>query len=188
MNVLCCGRTILTGKFSFCCSAAFFFHSRSRSSLIRLSMEATSRLRLFKFSLCCCNLEFWSWLSLFLSWTPGRTRHKDKDKWWFNIFKTNIVCGATTCFGVAILFSKFYFCTPVAPCRGGLVQPQSSGCHGSCPFYHFWAIPTVGWAPPPWKQPSLVLSASAGTGCSSALSPPLERNEKEWEVKESIMK
>lgn len=57
----------LTGKFSFCCSAAFFFHSRSRSSFIRLSMATTSRLRLFRFSLCCCNLEFWSWLSLFLN-------------------------------------------------------------------------------------------------------------------------
>lgn len=75
-NDLCFLR--LTGRFSFCCSAAFFFHSRSRSSLIRLSMEATSRLRLFRFSRCCCNLEFWSWLSLFLSWTKSKepTQHK----------------------------------------------------------------------------------------------------------------
>lgn len=79
-------------------------------------------------------------------------------------FQTNIVFGA-----------KLYFCTPAAPCRGGLVQPQSSGCHGSCPFCHFWATPAVGWGPPPWTQPSQVLSASAGTGCSSALSPPLEK-------------
>lgn len=58
----------LTGTFSFCCRAAFFFHRRSRSSLTRLSMTATSELRLFKHSLCCCSLAFCSWFSLFLSW------------------------------------------------------------------------------------------------------------------------
>lgn len=66
----------LTGRFSFCCSAAFFFHSRSLSSLTRLSMTATSELRLFKHSLCCCSLAFCSWFSLFLNWTKqeGNTK------------------------------------------------------------------------------------------------------------------
>lgn len=65
---------ILTGTFSFCCRAAFFFHRRSRSSLTRLSMTATSELRLFKHSLCCCSLAFCSWFSLFLNWINSQSR------------------------------------------------------------------------------------------------------------------
>jgi len=63
----------LTGTFSFCCKAAFFFHRRSRSSLTRLSMTATSELRLFKHSLCCCSLAFCSWFSLFLNWINSQS-------------------------------------------------------------------------------------------------------------------
>lgn len=72
------GRNILalTGTFSFCCNAAFFFHSRSLSSLTRLSITATSELRLFKQSLCCCNLAFCSWFSLFLNLAQSKEENQ----------------------------------------------------------------------------------------------------------------
>lgn len=64
----------LTGRFSFCCRAAFFFQSRCRSSASRRSIAATSRFLLFRLSLCCCSLPLWSWFSLFLNWKSGRKR------------------------------------------------------------------------------------------------------------------
>jgi len=99
MFLWCCGVIMLTGRFSFCCSAAFFFQSRSRSSMIRLSIAATSRLRLFRPSLCCCNLEFWSWLSLFLSWTPGQ--RQDRVQCLCSL-ETKTIFGAQFCFGVEL--------------------------------------------------------------------------------------
>lgn len=54
----------LTGMFSFWRASTFFLYRRSRSSLIRLSIMATSILRLFRSSFCCWSLEFCSWLSL----------------------------------------------------------------------------------------------------------------------------
>ena len=74
-----CVRHLLTGRFSLCCSAAFFFHRRSLSSLTLLSMAATSRFRLFRLSLCCCSLEFWSWFSLLRSCTEN-TEHTGDGK------------------------------------------------------------------------------------------------------------
>lgn len=125
------------------------------------------------------------WVLILVELVPQLTTKKDNTKGWREdmvqhlcSFKNKL--RGSVFFRCWISFCKSYFHTPVAPCRGGLVQLQSSGCHGSCPFCHFWATPVVGWAPPPWTQPLLVLSASAGTGCSSARSPPLERGEEEW--------
>lgn len=42
-------------------------------------MTATSELRLFKHSLCCCSLAFCSWFSLFLSWINSRGGGKQEE-------------------------------------------------------------------------------------------------------------
>lgn len=52
-------------------------------------MTATSKLRLFKHSLCCCSLAFCSWFSLFLNWINsqssggGRENNQNKNKFTF---------------------------------------------------------------------------------------------------------
>lgn len=51
---------VLTGKFSFCWRAAFFFQSLSLSSATLLSMVAISPFFLFRFSLCCWSLALCS--------------------------------------------------------------------------------------------------------------------------------
>lgn len=51
---------VLTGKFSFCWRAAFFFQSLSLSSATLLSMVAISMFLLFRFSLCCWSLALCS--------------------------------------------------------------------------------------------------------------------------------
>lgn len=55
-------------------------------------MTATSELRLFKHSLCCCSLAFCSWFSLFLNWinSPGggwggEENSKNQNKWTFRM-------------------------------------------------------------------------------------------------------
>lgn len=62
-----------TGASPFWGASAFFLRRRSRSSLMRLSMSATSRLRLFSRSLCCCSRLLCSWLSLLrICEAPGK--------------------------------------------------------------------------------------------------------------------
>lgn len=54
-------------------------------------MTATSKLRLFKHSLCCCSLAFCSWFSLFLNWINsqssggGGENNQNKNKFTFKI-------------------------------------------------------------------------------------------------------
>lgn len=70
----------LTGMFSFWRASTFFLYSRSRSSLIRLSIIATSILRLFKSSFCCWSLEFCSWLSLLRILKKEKKNRKEETK------------------------------------------------------------------------------------------------------------
>jgi len=78
---------VLTGKFSFCWRAAFFFQSLSLSSATLLSMVAISPFFLFRFSLCCWSLALCSWFNLFLSCWKEKIPEQKRDCW--------ILCAST---------------------------------------------------------------------------------------------
>lgn len=124
----------LTGMFSFWRASTFFLYSRSRSSLIRLSIIATSILRLFRSSFCCWSLEFCSWLSLLRIFNNKQTKKiplvrtvlvLSLGKLVFNtVLKNPKQLGSTTCSGVSNL--RFHTSCQVSICNHEQLLEQNS--------------------------------------------------------------